>query len=108
MDRKSVNVGVVGCGNVMTHAYAQLMQALEHKKRIKVTATCDVISDKRAEVAQLFPDARFTTRYEDVINAADVDLVIVLTSMPEHGPISKAALEAGKHVLVEKTYGRQP
>lgn len=99
---KIVNVGVVGCGNVMMHAYAHLMQTLEYQKRIKVTVACDVIRDKRAEVAQLFPDARFTTRYEDVINAADVDLIIVLTSMPEHGPISKAALEAGKHVLVEK------
>jgi predicted dehydrogenase len=31
-----------------------------------------------------------------------VDVVLVLTSMNEHGPITKAALRAGKHVLVEK------
>ena len=44
----------------------------------------------------------FTTDYEKVIQAAEVDLVLVLTSMNEHGPITKAALQAGKHVLVEK------
>ena len=32
----------------------------------------------------------------------DVDLVLVLTRMNEHGPLARAALEAGKHVLVEK------
>ena len=37
-----------------------------------------------------------------VIGAADVDVVLVLTSMNEHGPLARAALEAGKHVLVEK------
>ena len=34
--------------------------------------------------------------------ADDVDIVLVLTSMNEHGPLTRAALEAGKHVLVEK------
>jgi predicted dehydrogenase len=33
---------------------------------------------------------------------ADVDLVLVLTSMPAHGAVTRAALQAGKHVLVEK------
>ena len=33
---------------------------------------------------------------------ARVDVVLVLTSMNEHGPLAKAALEAGRHVLVEK------
>ena len=39
---------------------------------------------------------------EAVIGHPDVDLVLVLTSMNEHGPLARAALEAGKHVLVEK------
>ncbi|MBK8798347.1 MAG: Gfo/Idh/MocA family oxidoreductase [Anaerolineales bacterium] len=34
--------------------------------------------------------------------ADDVDLVLVTTSMREHGMVTRAALEAGKHVLVEK------
>ena len=37
-----------------------------------------------------------------VVGSDQVDLVLVLTSMPMHGPITRAALEAGKHVLVEK------
>ena len=34
--------------------------------------------------------------------APDVDLVIILTSMPEHARLATAALRAGKHVLLEK------
>jgi predicted dehydrogenase len=37
-----------------------------------------------------------------VIGHEDVDIALVLTSMNEHGPLARAALEAGKHVLVEK------
>ena len=32
----------------------------------------------------------------------DLDAVLVLTAMPSHGEIAAAALDAGKHVLVEK------
>lgn len=44
----------------------------------------------------------FSTRHQDVIERDDVDLVLVLTAMPAHGRITRTALEAGKHVLVEK------
>ncbi len=45
---------------------------------------------------------RFTTEENEVLGSDDVDLVIVLTSMPEHARLAGAALRAGKHVLVEK------
>jgi predicted dehydrogenase len=37
-----------------------------------------------------------------VCGHSDVDVVLVLTSMTEHGRLARAALQAGKHVLVEK------
>ena len=37
-----------------------------------------------------------------VVEDDNVDALLVLTSMREHGEITRAALEAGKHVLVEK------
>src|SRR5262249_5743858 len=39
---------------------------------------------------------------DELIAREDVDIVLVLTSMNEHGPLATAALRAGKHVLVEK------
>ncbi len=51
---------------------------------------------------QRFGIETFSTQYEDVINSPEVDVVLVLTSMPQHGTITRAALESGKHVMVGK------
>ena len=45
----------------------------------------------------------FTTDYQELVNQPDVDLVMVLTSMREHGPIAKAALLAGTPVAPSST-----
>ncbi len=69
---------------------------------VAVTAACDVEGARRAPMREQFGIDTFSTRYEDVINSPDVDVVLVLTSMPQHGTITRAALGAGKHVMVEK------
>src|SRR5437870_8618745 len=46
----------------------------------------------------------FTTEYRELVERADVDLVLVLTSAQSHAEITRAALAAGKHVLTEKPF----
>ena len=99
MDR--VNIGLVGCGSV-AHAYGRLIQALRFEGAVEVVAGADVDPAKFEHVREKWPQARVSTDYRDVIEADDVDLVLVLTAMQRHGEIAKAALQAGKHVLVEK------
>lgn len=99
--RAPVRIGVVGCGSVF-EAYMQLAERLECRGLVELVVGCDVREIRRDVVLNKFGFARFSANYRDVIDADDVDLVLVLTSMPEHGPITRAALEAGKHVLVEK------
>ena len=55
-----------------------------------------------AAVRNGFEVGRFTTRPSDVLEAADVDAVMILTPPAGHAELATAALEAGKHVLVEK------
>ncbi len=98
---KPVRIGVIGCGSVSSK-YLRLAGELKLKGQAEVVIGCDVNPDRRAYMAGEYGVERFTTNYEDVLRRDDVDLVLVLTSMPEHGPLAKAALEAGKHVLVEK------
>src|SRR5258705_3774075 len=45
---------------------------------------------------------RFTADEAELLKDPAIDAVIILTSMPEHARLAKAALTAGKHVLVEK------
>ncbi len=48
------------------------------------------------------PDRRQHPDPQDIIDDPTIDLVVVLTSMPEHGDLAERALAAGHHVLVEK------
>jgi predicted dehydrogenase len=57
---------------------------------------------QRVSAAAEVPEAQFTTNADEVLSASNVDLVLILTSMPEHARLARAALQAGKHVLVEK------
>lgn len=97
-----VKIGIVGCGSVMAKPYMSLIERLRSRDLVEVVGACDIVEDKRQLVLNQFGISRFTTNYRELIEADDVDLVLVLTSMQEHGPITRAALANGKHVLVEK------
>lgn len=98
---KPIRIGIIGCGSVM-EAYMHTAQKHIAAKTIEIAAACDVREERRRFMQTQYGVQRVTDRYEDIINDAGIDFVMVLTSMNEHGPIAHAALKAGKHVLVEK------
>ena len=97
-----VRVGVVGCGSVAEKYIPHLQRLNQPRPRTEIVVTCDVDEARRREVRDRYAIDRFTTDYREVVESPDVDLVLVLTSMQQHGAITRAALDAGKHVLVEK------
>lgn len=102
MSRSSlpVRIGIAGCGNVLG-AYMGIAGKLKQQGLAEVTALCGG-EKHRQRVRDEFGVSNFETEYRALLARPDVDLVIVLTPMPQHGAMAKAALEAGKHVLVEK------
>jgi predicted dehydrogenase len=62
---------------------------------------CDASEPLQEEFARRYPNARVTGEFEEMI-ASDVQAVVIATPVPTHYPLTKAALEAGKHVFVEK------
>jgi predicted dehydrogenase len=63
---------------------------------------CDVNPARLAWVAKQSPGLECVSDYEEVLKLADVDAVAIATPVRFHYPIAKAALQAGKHVLLEK------
>lgn len=63
---------------------------------------CDLSSDRTAKFGRQYPATRFTQRYEDLLADSSLDAIVIATPTSSHFPLAKAALEAGKHVLVEK------
>lgn len=100
--QQPVRIGIVGCGQVTFGSYGRTLKLLRVEGLVELTWACDRLAEKRQAMLDEFGIANFTTTYQTLLAAADVDLVLVLTSMSEHGSIAKAALLAGKHVLVEK------
>jgi predicted dehydrogenase len=68
----------------------------------RLVAVADPSEAARARVARLAPGARLESDLEALLAAADVDAVILATPARDHGAQAVAALDAGKHVLVEK------
>ncbi len=99
---RPVRIGVIGCGSVMRNGYMPIAQQLRVEGLAEVVMACDVNASLAATIQEQFAIPQFTTNYQEVLAAADVDLVLVLTAPSVHGAIAHAALSAGKHVLVEK------
>ncbi|HZC31622.1 MAG TPA: Gfo/Idh/MocA family oxidoreductase [Gaiellaceae bacterium] len=63
---------------------------------------CDVDEEHRATFAARYPAVRSTGSFADLLEADDVKAVVIATPVPTHYDLARQALEAGKHVLVEK------
>jgi predicted dehydrogenase len=63
---------------------------------------CDLDDDLRRRFADRYPHARTTADFAEVLADDDLDGVVLSTPVATHYALSKQALQAGKHVLVEK------
>jgi predicted dehydrogenase len=69
---------------------------------VKLTGVCDVFDVPAEEAVAAFPECKRYRHHEDMLNSPDIDAVIIATPDHWHAPISIKALQAGKHVYVEK------
>jgi len=94
-----LRVALVGCGAVAEwHAdngYAALTDSVE------LAAVCDRRNDRAAAIAAPF-GARVYANFDDVLRDGRVEAVDLCVPHPIHASLALKALEAGKHVLVEK------
>jgi predicted dehydrogenase len=63
---------------------------------------CDISPERLKHLTALYPDVKGETNYDHMLNGVGVDAVVVATSVKLHFPMAKAALLAGKHVMIEK------
>jgi predicted dehydrogenase len=68
----------------------------------QVVACADLSEDRLKKIGKRFPGVRCTTDFQDLLNDPEVDAVVIATPVSTHFPIGKAALEHGKHVMIEK------
>jgi len=68
----------------------------------RVKMLCDLSTEALAHAGERYPDLLRTTEYADLLRDAEIGAVVVSSSATTHYRLAQAALEAGKHVFVEK------
>jgi predicted dehydrogenase len=96
-----VGVGFIGAGNVLP-AYLQALDRLVPRGLALEGPICARRRELWPMLERRRPSVRLVETPEEVIEAEDVDLVAILTPPGPHAELSRAALAAGRHVLVEK------
>lgn len=93
---KSLGVGVIGSG-FMGQTYARTASTLVTGVRLAAVAE----GSRAGKVAAEYGVKCFSS-YRDLVASEDVDLVCIATPHAQHAEHALAALEAGKHVLIDK------
>jgi len=98
MTEQKLGVGIIGLGNI---AFAHEAGYFEMGEVCRIVAMCDIREEEAVSRTAMY-DAKACTRYQDLLADPAVDMVDIIVPHEMHYEIAKAALEKGKHVLVEK------
>jgi predicted dehydrogenase len=94
----NIALALVGAGYWGNKLLPKFMQ--NAKSRVK--AVCDIHPRHCAEINQAFPDIPTTQSYDGILADDDVSAVILATPPATHYSLARQAIEAGKHVWIEK------
>jgi predicted dehydrogenase len=94
----TIHVALVGAG----YWGKKLLPKFRAAKDCSVAAVCDLDPALRADCEKAFPDVPTTARYDEVLNNPKIDAVILVTPPATHFSLGKKALDAGKHIWIEK------
>lgn len=94
----NVRIAVVGCG----YWGQNLLRNFCDLEEAEVITVCDFDSRALVRAKRRYPTVEVTQSYAEVLKNSRVDAVVLATPVSTHHPFAKQALQAGKHVLVEK------
>lgn len=93
-----IKIGVIGTGSIS----GMHLSAYQNNPQTTIYAVCDLNEERARAVATEYNVKNVYTDYRELLANSEIDAVSICTWNNSHAEISIAALEAGKHVLVEK------
>jgi predicted dehydrogenase len=113
---KKIKFGVIGVGiparppgwrapvhyHVPSIAWSRYFPQITEHPNAELTAICDIVPARMEEVKRVYPVKETYTDYKDLLEKSDVDAVIITTPNKFHYSMTMDAIQAGKHVTVEK------
>ncbi len=99
VDKDKLGVALLGSGNLARWAHLPNLKKYPHAA---LRAVHSASGARGKSMGMRFGAARCTTEYNEIYQDPEIDVVIIVSRNQHHAPQALAALEAGKHVFVEK------
>ena len=93
-----IKVGVIGAGSISEMHF----ESYKNNEEVTTYAVCDLNEERAKAKAEKYGAEKYFTNYHDLLAVPEIDAVSICTWNNTHAEIAIAALNAGKHVLVEK------
>ncbi|MFN9798910.1 MAG: Gfo/Idh/MocA family protein, partial [Bacteroidota bacterium] len=93
-----VRVAIIGYG----YWGPNLVRNFSSLPGARVVRVADLRQERRDAVSHQYPGVAVTADIDSVCSDPDTDAVVIATPVFTHYPLARKALEAGKHVLIEK------
>jgi predicted dehydrogenase len=101
--RRPLGIGVVGIGALALRGILPHLTVDDVRERVSVAALCDPVHERAVAIAERFGVARAYADLDELLEDDDVDAVTIASPIGLHYEHCRRALEAGKHVHVNKT-----
>ena len=95
---KEIKVGVIGCG----YWGPNLIRNFNENYQTDLRYACDLDDQRLERIKVRYPAVTVTKNYKDLLRDKDLHVVAIATPVYTHYRFAKEALEAGKHLLIEK------
>ena len=100
---EQVNLGIIGCG----WRGGQLLDLFRKLPNARIAGLCDVDQDLLDKMSQQVPQAKKWTDMRHMLDSPEIDAVVIATCNHWHCLAAIWAMQAGKHVYVEKPLGQK-
>jgi UDP-N-acetyl-2-amino-2-deoxyglucuronate dehydrogenase len=97
--KQKIRVGLIGLGSI---SFAHEAGFSELGELVNIAAMCDINPDEVDSRIASYEGCKGYTRYQELLDDPNIDLVDITVPHELHYEVARAALEKGKHVLVEK------
>ncbi len=95
-----VKLGIIGCGIAAKKIHWPALKEL--KDQFEITLICNHTEEKAKAFSQLTGNVPYVLDYRELLQSHDVEAVDIILPIDLNYQVTKEALQAGKHVMVEK------
>ena len=93
-----IRIALAGAGHWGTN-YLRVFHGMDS---VEIVSICDSRQEVMERVKKQYPSLKGVTNFSQLLEDSRIDAIVIATPACTHAPFVKEALQAGKHVLVEK------